>query len=104
MYQSPVTLGFCFQLLCGQCLCPFLRLVLYGFGKGFFHVLVLGFQLSVFLFDRCGLADPDKAAEAVQYAVHFRLALVFELLLPFGNLAVEGTAVLLFCLVLALYE
>ena len=50
------------------------------------------------------LADPDKTADAVKYAVHFRLSLVFEFLLPFGNLAVEGKAVLLFRLVLALHE
>lgn len=65
--QSPVTLRFGFLFFCDQCLCPFFRLFLYGFGKGFLHALVLGFQFGIFLFDRCGLADPDKAAEAVQY-------------------------------------
>lgn len=104
MYQSPVTLGFGFQLLCSQYLCTFLRLVLYCFGKGFLHALVLSFQLGVFLFDRCGFADPHKTADTIQYAVHFRLTFVFELLLLFGNLAVEGKTVLLFRLVLVLYK
>ena len=74
---KPCHVPFRLSVFCGQCLCPFLRLVLYGFGKGFLHALVLGFQPGVFLFDCCGLADPDKIADTVQYAVHFRLALIF---------------------------
>ena len=102
MRQSPVSLRFGTLLCFDQSLCQFFHLVFYGIGKGFLDTLDVGFQLGVFLFNRCGFADPDNTADTVKYAVHLSLAPVFELPFLIGNLIIQRKAVLFFHLVLAL--